>query len=88
MVEELAQCNSNAISEEATRRYYSTKQFLFTGIQMYFLSAFAKLDTKYFNPQNIWPIYSNQPLKDNLERYAKFPIATSLDIKSTSTIIS
>ena len=70
---------SDAASEESARRYYSTKQFLFTGVQNVFSTLLPKLDTKYFDPQNIWPIYSNQPLKDSLEKYAKFPIKTSSD---------
>jgi NTE family protein len=70
--------NPGAASEEAARRYYSTKQFLFTGVQNVFLPLpFPLPDTKYFDPQNIWPVYSNQPLKDSLEKFAKFPIATS-----------
>jgi NTE family protein len=73
----LHSADSNAASEEAARRYYSTKQFQFTGVQNVFSPLLPKPDTKFFDPQNIWPIYSNQPLKDSLERYAKFPIATS-----------
>ena len=46
-----------------------------------------KLNTKYFDPQNIWPIYSNQPLKDSLERYAKFPIATSSDLNQPRLLL-
>ncbi len=75
----LHSADPDAASEEAARRYYSTKQFLFTGVQNVFFPLLPKPDTKYFDPQNIWPIYSNQPLKDSLERYAKFPIATSSD---------
>src|SRR6266487_2712610 len=68
----------SAASEEAARRYYSTKQFSFTGVQNVFLPLpFPLPDTKFFDPQNIWPVYSNQPLKDSLEKFAKFPIATS-----------
>ena len=66
-------------SEEVARKYYSTKQFLFTGVQNVFFPLLPRPDTKFFDPQNIWPIYSNQPLKDSLERFAKFPIATSLN---------
>ena len=34
-------------------------------------------DNKFFDPDNIWYRYSNEPLKQSLERFAKFPIATS-----------
>jgi NTE family protein len=68
----------SAASEEAARRYYSTKQFLFTGVQNVFLPPpFPRPDTKFFDPQNIWPVYNNQPLKDSIEKFAKFPIATN-----------
>jgi hypothetical protein len=45
--------------------------------KMYLSTLIPKLGNKYFDSQNILPIYSNQPLKDSLERYAKFLIATS-----------
>jgi hypothetical protein len=28
---------------------------------------------------NTWYVYSNQPLRESLAKYAKFPIATNLD---------
>jgi NTE family protein len=63
---------------KSSRRYYSTKQFLFTGVQNVFLPPpFPRPDTKFFDPQNIWPVYNNQPLKDSIEKFAKFPIATN-----------
>jgi NTE family protein len=63
---------------EAARRYYSTKQFLLTGVPNVFLPPpFPKPDTKFFDPLNSWLIYNNQPLKDTLEKFAKFPIATN-----------
>jgi predicted acylesterase/phospholipase RssA len=79
--------DSDAASEESARRYYSTKQFLFTGVQNVFSPLPLKLDTKYFDPQNVWPVYSNQPLKDSLERYAKFPISTSSDLKQPRLLL-
>lgn len=54
--------NPNAATEEAARRYYSTKQFLLTGVQNVFLPFIPRPDWKFFDPQNIWPIYSNQSL--------------------------
>ena len=71
--------NSNAASEEAARRYYSTKQFLFTGVPNVFTSPTLRPDIKFYDETVPWPVYDNQPLKDSLEKYAKFPIATSLD---------
>ena len=37
-----------------------------------FLTGFGLLN-------NMWLLYSNQPLKESLEKYTKFPIATSFD---------
>ncbi|HXT83294.1 MAG TPA: patatin-like phospholipase family protein, partial [Verrucomicrobiae bacterium] len=71
--------NSNAASEEAARRYYSTKQFLFTGVPNIFTSPTWRPDNKFFDETIPWPVYDNQPLKDSLEKYANFPIATSFD---------
>src|SRR5262249_49704433 len=75
----LHKADLTAASEEAARRYYSTKQFSFTGVQNVFLPSapFLRPDTKFFDPQNIWPVYNNQPLKESLEKFAIFPVATS-----------
>ena len=37
------------------------------------------LDNKFFDPSNTWYIYDNKPLKENLEKFAKFPISTSFE---------
>ena len=34
-------------------------------------------DEKFHDPDNIWYRYSNEPLKKSLERFVKFPIATT-----------
>lgn len=68
-----------AASEESARRYYSTKEFMLTGVQHVFSSAIARPDTKFFDPLNTWYMYNNQPLKESLEKFAKFPIATSFE---------
>jgi NTE family protein len=70
--------------EEAARRYYSTKEFLFSGAPNVFSPENPIYDSKFFDnnpflPNNIWFRYNNQPLRDSIERYATFPIATSFD---------
>ena len=70
-------------SGEAARRYYSSKQFAFTGVPTVFSPLIPLFDTKYFDPQNIWYRFDSGPLKRSLERFAKFPIATSFDEKSS-----
>jgi hypothetical protein len=67
--------------------YYSTKQFLFTGVQNVFSPLLPIPVTKFFDPQNIWPIFTNKPLKDSLERYAKIPIATSSDLNQSRLLL-
>jgi NTE family protein len=71
-------------TEEAARRYYSTKEFLFSGAPKVFSPESPIYDSKFidnnpFLPNNIWFRYNNQPLRDSIEKYAKFPIATSSD---------
>jgi NTE family protein len=83
----LHSADPNAASEEVARRYYSTKQFLFTGVQNVFFPLLPLPDTKFFDAQNIWPAYSNQPLKDSLERYAKFPISTDSDLNQPRLLL-
>ena len=81
-------------SEEAARRYYSTKYFFTFGVPNVFspIFPFPELDTKFFDnnpsfpPTNLWHRYSNKPLKDSLEhldqdgdKFVKFPLTTSFE---------
>ena len=47
------------------------------------LNGFPILDDRFFDNfdllNNMWLLYSNQPLKESLEKYTKFPIATTFD---------
>ena len=38
-----------------------------------------KQDNKFCDSQNQWLVYDNQPLRKSIEKFAKFPIATSFD---------
>lgn len=83
----------NVADGETARRYYSAKQFLCSGVPHVYLPQFStpclpfngspRLDDRFFDnfipPNNTWYVYSNQPLRESLERFAKFPIATSFD---------
>jgi len=80
--------NPNAASEEAARRYYSAKQFQFTGVQNVFTSPILRPDVKFFDDTIPWPVYSNQPLKNSLEKYAIFPIATSSDLNQPRLLLT
>jgi NTE family protein len=35
------------------------------------------IDNRFFGPSNTWYIYDNKPLKESLEKFARFPISTS-----------
>jgi NTE family protein len=69
--------NKNAATAEAARRYYSAKEFAYYGVPNAFVPNRPTYDNKYFDPNNVWYRYSNEPLKKSLERFVKFPIATS-----------
>jgi len=62
---------------ETARRYYSSKEFAITGVPNVFSPPHPELDKKFFDPLNSWYQYDNSPLKKSLEKFAKFPIATS-----------
>ncbi|WP_101476604.1 patatin-like phospholipase family protein [Candidatus Nitrosotalea bavarica] len=62
---------------ETARRYYSSKEFAITGAPNVFSPPHAEPDKKFFDPLNSWYRYDNHPLKASLEKFAKFPIATS-----------
>jgi NTE family protein len=66
-------------SGEAARRYYSTKQFELTGVSNVFLPLSPFMDTKFMDISNTWFRYDNHPLKENIEKFAKFPIATNYE---------
>jgi len=81
----------NTATGETARRYYSVKQFLCTGVPHVYLPKFSTpclplnglppFDDRFFDNfsvpiNNTWFMYSNQPLKQSLEKYATFPIAT------------
>jgi NTE family protein len=75
---------SETATGEAARRYYSTKEFLFSGAQNVFSPESPIYDRKFFDnnallPNNLWFRYDNQPLRNSIEKYAEFPIATSFD---------
>ena len=64
--------------EKAARRYYSSKEFATTGAPHVFSPLTPMHDWRFFDFfGNIWYRFSNEPLKKSLERFAKFPIATS-----------
>ena len=63
---------------EAARRYYSSKEFAMTGVPHVFSPLTPQHDRRFFDFfGNIWYRFSNEPLRESLEKFAKFPIATA-----------
>ncbi len=50
-----------------------------------FSPLISQVDTKFFDHQNIWYRFDSGPLKRSLERFAKFPIATTFNEKDSLT---
>ena len=49
------------------------------GVPNVFVPKTPLLDNRFFDPSNTWYIYDNRPLKESLEKFAKFPISTSFE---------
>ncbi len=77
--------NHNIATGEAARRYYTTQEFSLIGVPTVFSPLPPQPDTKFFDPQNTWYRFDSSPLKRSLERFAKFPIATTFDQKDSFT---
>ena len=61
------------------RRYYSVKEFLKSGVENVFKPIPPpKDDKRFYDSQNKWLIYNNDPLRKSIERFVRLPIATSL----------
>jgi NTE family protein len=77
--------NPKVASKEAARRYYVTKELLWSGAERVFSVPEIIYDEKFFDQSNIGYRYSNKPLKDTIqgkegtEGFAKFPIETKFD---------
>ena len=69
--------NGKTASGEAARRYYSAREFAVYGVPTVFYPYLPTYDNKFYDPDNTWYRYSNEPLRQSLERFAKFPIATT-----------
>lgn len=69
--------NRLAGSSEAARRYYSAREFAISGVPNVFSPLTPIFDNKFFDLNNTWFRFSNEPLKRSLERFVKFPIATN-----------
>lgn len=69
--------NPKIASGESARRYYSAKEFALYGVPNVFYPPQPTYDKKFYDSDNTWYRYSNEPLRRSLERFVKFPIATT-----------
>ena len=58
---------------EAAGEIYSKRVFSYRRSTV-FAPLTPQVDTKFFDPQNLWYRFDSHPLKKSLERFAKFPI--------------
>lgn len=79
--------NNVVATSESARRYYNTKQFIFRGVPNVFKPSQTIRDKTFLDPSNVWYLYSNEPLKQSLEKFAKFPIATSYEKKEPRLLL-
>ena len=92
--------NPTAASEEAARRYYSVKKLLLNQAQnnMYYRLEYIK-DDRFFDTiqlhtqdpsscfNNDWLLHSNKPLRESIEKYARFPILTDFKNKQPRLLV-
>jgi NTE family protein len=72
--------NPNAASAEAARRYYSVKEFLKSGVDKVYSPILPpREDEKFFDQENKRIQYNKQPLQKSIEKFVKFPIATTYE---------
>jgi NTE family protein len=92
--------NPTAASKEAARRYYSVKKLLLNQAEnnMYYLSEYIK-DARFFDTirlhtqdpsscfNNDWLLHSSKPLRESIEKYARFPILTDYKNKQPRLLV-
>jgi predicted acylesterase/phospholipase RssA len=77
-------------SKEAARRYYSANHYITNGAPKVHSLLPARPDFKFFDDSNMfvkWFIHSNEPLKETIQRFADFPIATKLSEKQPRLLV-
>lgn len=69
----------NAPSKEASRRLFSVNEFIYRGVPNVFSAPKYRFDNQFYNLSKPWYQSSNQALKESLEKFIDFPIATDYD---------
>jgi predicted acylesterase/phospholipase RssA len=78
---------SSAASAEAARRYYSVKEFFKSGVEKVYSPLPPREDEKFFDQENKRVLYDKQPLQKSIEKFAKFPIATSYGTREPRLLV-
>jgi NTE family protein len=67
-------------SEEAARRYFSTKEFVYSGKKVFSIK-YVRPDSKFLDqdPLANWVVLNDAPLQSQIELFGDFPIATQFD---------
>jgi len=68
-----------APSEEEARRHFSVKEFLHKGVPNVFSVPQLRFDVPFLGMSNPWFQSSNEGLKESLEKFIDFPIATEYE---------
>lgn len=75
------------LPDTLAERYYSVKNFLTFGAQKVYSPPSVRPDYKFFDQDNKWTVYNNDPLKATIEKFVTKPIATTLDEKEPRLLV-
>jgi NTE family protein len=80
LTDEIKIDTNDLASEEAARRYYSTKEFVFKGRKV-FSGKKPRPDKKFLDKDlsATWFVLNDAPLREQIDLFGDLPIATSLD---------
>jgi NTE family protein len=75
--------------EEAARRYYSTKEFVFKGKKVFSIKN-VRPDKKFLDEGELtkWVILNDTPLREQIEIFGSFPIATRFDKRQPRLLVT
>jgi NTE family protein len=79
----------NLATEEAARRYYSTKEFVFKGKKVFSIKD-VRPDKKFLDEGGLtkWIILNDIPLREQIELFGGFPIATRFDKRQPRLLVT
>lgn len=69
----------DAPSEEMSRRFFSTQEFLYLGVPNIFTQPTHRFDSQFYALAQPWLQANNQALKESLEKFIDFPISTDFE---------